>query len=236
MTTISSITPQTGNAPGALAPGAEATTPILQKQVNNPTAGGTGTAPDSATFSPEAVEANQAAAAENSIELSEAEQEEIRKLQQRDAEVRRHEAAHLGAAGPYALGGASFTYTRGPNGRQYATGGEVSIDVSAASTPEATLRKAEVIRRAAVAPATPSAQDRAVAAQAGQLAAEARREIAAEGQGIAQTDESTLNGLGEESSEPNAPIAPLPEALQTAAFFVSDPEEPQGPTFFDARS
>jgi hypothetical protein len=63
---------------------------------------------------------------------------------------------------------------------QYATGGEVSIDTSKASSPEATLAKAERIRRAALAPAQPSAQDRAIAAQAARMAMQARQEIAAQ--------------------------------------------------------
>ena len=74
--------------------------------------------------------------------------------------------------------GARFERVRGPDGRLYAVGGEVSIDASAANTPEATLAKAEIIRRAALAPADPSAQDRAVAAQAVKMATEARAEIA----------------------------------------------------------
>jgi hypothetical protein len=48
-----------------------------------------------------------------------------------------------------------------PDGCDYALGGEVAIDTSAiAGDPEATLRKMEQIRRAALAPANPSGQDR----------------------------------------------------------------------------
>lgn len=70
--------------------------------------------------------------------------------------------------------GASFTYETGPDGKRYAVGGEVGIDVSGGRTPEETLAKAERIRAAALAPAEPSAQDRQVAAEADQMAAEAR--------------------------------------------------------------
>ncbi len=102
----------------------------------------------------------------------------LRALQTRDQEVRAHEQAHLSAAGQYAKGGASFTYQRGPDGRSYAVGGEVQIDAApVANDPQATLLKAETIRRAALAPASPSGQDRAVAAQATGLALEARSEI-----------------------------------------------------------
>jgi hypothetical protein len=102
----------------------------------------------------------------------------LQKLAQTDRKVRSHEQAHLAAAGPYARGGATYTFERGPDGRLYAVGGEVAIDTSpVAGDPEATLRKAQAIKASALAPADPSAQDRAVAAQAAQLAASAQAEI-----------------------------------------------------------
>lgn len=59
--------------------------------------------------------------------------------------------------------------------------GEVSISVAPVpGDPQATLEKAEQIQRAALAPAEPSAQDRAVAARAAQLALEAKVEIQAQ--------------------------------------------------------
>jgi hypothetical protein len=58
--------------------------------------------------------------------------------------------------------------------------GEVSIDVSPAQTPEQTIAKAKRIQAAALAPADPSSQDRAVAAQAAQMAAKARIELSRE--------------------------------------------------------
>ncbi len=114
-----------------------------------------------------------------SAELTEAEQQQVQKLQARDREVRTHEQAHLSAAGGLAIGGASFTFQAGPNGQRYAVGGEVSIDTSAVpGDPKATLQKAETIRRAALAPAEPSSQDFRVAAEASQMAARARQELA----------------------------------------------------------
>jgi len=107
----------------------------------------------------------------------EAELQQIRKLAERDREVRAHEQAHQAVGGQYA-GAMSLTYERGPDGKNYAVGGEVPIDTSkVANDPEATLDKAETIRRAALAPAEPSSQDRRVAAQAVQMAVEARAEI-----------------------------------------------------------
>lgn len=104
---------------------------------------------------------------------------QLQQLQSRDREVRAHEAAHIAAGGRYVSSGAQYTYQRGPNGRFYAVGGEVQIDVSAIpSDPRATLAKAETIHRAALAPAQPSPQDLRVASNAAQLASRARVEIA----------------------------------------------------------
>ena len=102
----------------------------------------------------------------------------LAELAARDREVRTHEAAHVAAGGDLVRGAASYTFQSGPDGRRYATGGEVSIDISPASTPEETLAKANQIRAAALAPAEPSVQDRQVAAQAAAMAQQARAEIA----------------------------------------------------------
>ena len=113
--------------------------------------------------------------------LTSEQQQELKKLEERDREVRAHEAAHKAAAGGLAKGSASYTYQRGPDGKLYAVGGEVSIDTSKVSgDPEATLQKANQIRSAALAPAHPSSQDHAVAAEAQVMAAEARKEMASE--------------------------------------------------------
>ena len=91
----------------------------------------------------------------------------ISQLAQRDRQVRTHEAAHVAVGGVYVRGGARFSYTTGPDGRAYATGGEVSIDRSPApNDPQATIQKLQQVQRAALAPADPSPQDRAVAAAA----------------------------------------------------------------------
>lgn len=111
--------------------------------------------------------------------LSQNEQRQVDDLRRRDREVRQHEQAHAAAAGPYAIGGASFEYTTGPDQRRYATGGEVSIDSSkVANDPAATIRKAQIVYRAALAPAEPSGQDRRVASEAKKMEAEARQELA----------------------------------------------------------
>lgn len=110
-------------------------------------------------------------------ELDPSEQHEVQRLAARDREVRAHEAAHMAAGGALVRGGMQLDYERGPDGALYAVGGEVSIETGEEKTPEATLRKAETIRNAALAPANPSSQDRAVAAVAAQMAATARQEL-----------------------------------------------------------
>lgn len=121
----------------------------------------------------------QAQGATDSLSLSQEAQQQLSKLQQRDREVRTHEQAHISAGGQHVSGGASYSYTRGPDGRQYATGGSVSIDTSTVSgDPEATEEKARTVRRAALAPGNPSAQDQSVAAKAANMEMKAKMEKA----------------------------------------------------------
>ena len=119
---------------------------------------------------------DEKAVASSDAELTEEEQQRVRDLKDRDAEVRAHEQAHASAGGTLA-GAPSYQTERGPDGRTYAVGGEVAIDVSPARTPEATLAKADQIVRAALAPADPSSQDMRVAAAARQMRAEAQAEL-----------------------------------------------------------
>ena len=102
----------------------------------------------------------------------------IRQLQSRDSVVRAHEAAHIAAGGGVVTGGAHYSFQKGPDGREYAVGGEVGIDLSPVSgNPRATIAKMETVRAAALAPAEPSAQDQSVAAAAAQ--AEVRAQVEA---------------------------------------------------------
>lgn len=127
-------------------------------------------------------------------EVSPEQQEVVQKLVARDREVRQHEQAHLAAAGPYARGGPTYTYQKGPDGKNYAIGGEVQIDTAPVQgDPEATVRKAQVVRAAALAPAEPSGQDRAVAAAATKMEQQALAEIRSQGS-------SRSAEIGEESS------------------------------------
>src|SRR5690606_27045580 len=119
----------------------------------------------------------------------EQEQEEIRELAARDREVRRHEQAHAAVGGKYARSPV-YEFVRGPDGVRYVVAGEVSIDTSpVAGDPEATISKAQQIRRAASAPAEPSPRDRRVAAEAAVMEAEARIELRQ--QQLARSEEHT---------------------------------------------
>ena len=109
--------------------------------------------------------------------LNQQEMAQVAQLQARDAEVRAHEQAHLSAAGGLATSGMSFQYQKGPDGRRYAVGGEVSIDTSQGSTPAETISKMARVRAAALAPASPSSQDRKVAAAASRQMSEARQQL-----------------------------------------------------------
>jgi hypothetical protein len=119
--------------------------------------------------------------AQSSSRFSESEQQEISELTQRDAEVVAHEMAHSATGGQYS-GAPSYSYETGPDGSKYAVSGEVSIDTSAVpNDPQATLRKAQQIKAAALAPAEPSSQDRRVAMKADEMAQQARQQILAAG-------------------------------------------------------
>lgn len=102
----------------------------------------------------------------------------IEKLQSRDLQVRSHEMAHVSAGGQYVTSGVNFSYQKGPDGKMYAVGGEVGIDLSPiANNPQATIAKMMIVRNAALAPADPSPQDRSVAAAASSMLADAQTQL-----------------------------------------------------------
>jgi hypothetical protein len=109
--------------------------------------------------------------------LSPEQSQAVEKLKKRDQEVKAHEKAHTAAGAGIVQGGATYQYQRGPDGKMYAVGGEVKIDTAPERDPEETIRKMQQVRKAALAPTQPSAQDRSVAAQASQIEAEARAEL-----------------------------------------------------------
>lgn len=224
-----------GGIAGVIIPPGGVPLPPLVGRVPVPDGGGnTGfsrASGDSIAFSPESVRRAEEAARAQDVggrglgaqeELTEEEQRALQELKRRDIEVRRHEQAHLAAGGQYVRGGANFSYTTGPDGRRYATGGEVSIDVSAERTPKATIRKMQIVRRAALAPAQPSPQDRQVAAQASQKEAEARRALAQANVAAAAKGEATQANVAAEA-EPPAIANRGGVQLATATGFATTP-------------
>ena len=128
-------------------------------------------------------------------------QAQVRQLAEIERQVRDHEAAHAAAGGALA-GAPSYSYTRGPDGQLYATGGEVSIDTSAAIDPEATATNARTVIQAALAPANPSTQDLRVAAQARAQLIDAQAELTRNAQQVLD-DERSAASVNAESATIN---------------------------------
>lgn len=153
--------------------------------------------------------------------LDDTDQRQLDELQNRDVEVRQHEQTHKAVGGSYA-GSISYEYQQGPDGKRYAVGGEVSIDVSTEKDPAATAAKMRQVRAAALAPAEPSAQDRSVAAEAMKKENEARQEVNQEraaGSGEAGQSGKTSdseNGTEGESGEGTASSSGISAAANTS--------------------
>jgi SprA-related family len=179
--------------------------------------------------------------------LSASDQRILLDLQQIDARVRAHEAAHAAAGGALA-GGASFQTVIGPDGRTYAVGGEVPIRIATGRTPQETIALAEQVLRAALAPADPSGQDLAVAAEAESLIATAQAQAAADqallaqvagtGQGAAAgaptgqaTGQPVQSAPARQAAAESTPIR-LPgqtaEAAKAFAAYLRGPSQAQG--------
>jgi len=143
--------------------------------------------------------------------LTEDEQKQVQELKKQDSEIRAHEQAHKTAGGPYASS-PSFETVTGPDGREYAVSGEVKIDSSPVpNNPEATIRKMEVVIRAALAPAQPSSQDQQVAQQAQQAKLQAQSERTS-------NDENALNGNNNNPNEIQKGIEAFIQAEETNPF------------------
>lgn len=140
----------------------------------------------------------QSSSKDNGQELTPEEEREVQELKQRDQEVRQHEQAHATVGGPYA-GQPQYEFTTGPDGRQYAVGGHVDIDVSEIpGNPQATIRKMDVVVRAALAPAQPSSEDFQVARAAQQKRIEAQNELNKQ-----QVEENNPSSANNNPANPN---------------------------------
>lgn len=178
--------------------------------------------------------------------LSTEELAQVRELQQRDREVRSHEQTHIAAAGGHA-GGARYSYQTGPDGRQYAVGGEVSIDTSKVpGNPEATIQKAQTVRRAALAPASPSGTDRAVAAAASQMEAQARTEKSKEkeeedgpalvkGKALDDSETTPAEEIKQQSDAASEFGAGIIHQDQTSPLHAGDEQEQHDDSLFGSR-
>lgn len=163
--------PQQADAPGGAFGGASGV-----GAGTGPKAAEAGAAPSRPALGPEGREALARSNADTGG-LSPEELAVVEKLKARDKEVRDHEQAHARVGGQYA-GSPSYTYQAGPDGRNYAVGGEVPIDVAPVSgDPEATIRKMEIVKAAALAPAEPSSADRRIASLADSQRMEALMEL-----------------------------------------------------------
>jgi hypothetical protein len=163
-------------------------------------------------------------------ELTEEEEKTVQKLKARDQEVRAHENAHKTAGGGYA-GSISYETQTGPDGREYAIGGETQIDTSPVpGKPDATIRKMDIVIRAALAPAEPSSQDYAVARAAQQARLDAQREIAEQQRADKSNDDDgagplTNLALLNEQNENNDSSNTLAAQSYLAADKLSSPSE-----------
>lgn len=165
--------------------------------------GQTGT-PDRAAASPDAGATTQP----GEKKLDKDQEAQVAKLKQVDRSVRAHEQAHAATGGSMA-GAPSYHYTTGPDGNQYAIGGEVPISVPGVSSknPEASIQQLRQVIAAATAPADPSSQDRAVAAQAQAAIATAQAEAAKQ---AADKTKAALGNGGDDQAKTDAAAAETP--------------------------
>jgi hypothetical protein len=202
-------------------------------------------APDGTAASPDAGATPQP----GEKKLDKDQEAQVAKLKQVDRSVRAHEQAHAATGGSMA-GAPSYHYTTGPDGNQYAIGGEVPISVPGVSSknPEASIQQLRQVIAAATAPADPSSQDRAVAAQAQAAIATAQAEAAKQaadkakaalgngGDGQAKTDEAAAApGI----ATPQI-VGPKPVSADSGATKGDDAAEPApvpviGPQVFGSR-
>ena len=148
-------------------------------------------------------------------ELTPQQQQQVDELAQIDRQVHQHEQAHISAGGDLITGGPNYSYTYGPDGKQYATGGEVGIDTAAEKKPEANIAKGQHIQAAALAPADPSPQDYQVASIGNQLEAQGRGDLIRQQQQERVAEEEAARQ--QRDAQAAASGAPAAEAGQAAA-------------------
>ena len=106
--------------------------------------------------------------------------------------------------------------TGGPNDQQFAVSSETSIDVSPISgDPAATTRKMEVVKQAALAPAEPSAPDRAIAARAETQRLKALQDLAH--QASEETEGVSAGGIQPPAADGGRPLTSRNQAISAYA-------------------
>jgi len=126
----------------------------------------------------------------------------IQKLAKRDREVKQHEQQHVAAAGSYIKSGPTYSYQVGPDGKRYAVGGQVSIDTSPIPNDSAaTIRKAQIVKASALAPANPSAADYSVAVSAAKMEESARIHLREEQQEKANVNHKKEQQTGNKNTK-----------------------------------
>ena len=107
----------------------------------------------------------------------ELEQQVIKELQQRDAEIKKHERAHQLVGGGN-TGLPHYNYTTGPDGKRYVSGGDVPVDLSIKEgNPSVTIVKMLRVKSTALAPNQPSMEDIRVAFSASNIMLQAHAEL-----------------------------------------------------------
>lgn len=159
----------------------------------------------------------------NGQALTQAEIQLLAELKQADTKVRQHEMAHIAAGGRYITSAANFTYKKGPDGKNYAVGGEVGIDTSPVpGDPQATIQKMRQVKNAALAPADPSSQDLRVASKATATASKSLSELMTlQVKKQADSNENKVFGsLKKNAADSYIKVNNLPET-DTASFQIS---------------
>ncbi|MHC5109611.1 MAG: putative metalloprotease CJM1_0395 family protein [Planctomycetota bacterium] len=135
--------------------------------------------------------------------------------------------------------GPKFEYETGPDGKQYAVGGEVSIDTSEVQgDPQATIAKMKQVQRAASAPAEPSSHDRAVATQARATEQKARAELAEQRRELCDQESGVTRPQAPPHPRPTTRTASTPTAatpnrhpIKTDRSSTSSHKHPTVPTY-----
>lgn len=141
-----------------------------------------------------------------------AEKLEIKDLIIRDQQVRSHEIAHSTVGGAY-TGSPTYFFTTGPDGKKYATKGEVSVDLSIVKDSyRLTIAKMQKVHDAALAPLDPSVKDTRIADKATRIIYQAQSAFLSKEENLTnqysnQTSNDVFNQTEVLHSEKLAPIS-----------------------------